>query len=163
MSAQHIYKKREGSGARSVPMPSSQMVTTDFPVYVYSKLNLIAKPENQCGRSWKPLSALPENFFGRSSWNLLPIFRFFRLVSCCDRVVKLCTGNINLHLLHYEFNAADISATWQRWHESRILKRTSMLKRTPPMGAPKQVATPTAQAAASISVCRDSFSNLPCK
>ena len=38
---------------------------------------------------------------------------------------------------------------------------TSMLKRTPPIGAPKHVATPTAHAAASISVCRDSFSYFP--
>ncbi len=34
---------------------------------------------------------------------------------------------------------------------------TSMEKRTPPMGDPKQQATPTAQAAASISELRDSL------
>lgn len=38
---------------------------------------------------------------------------------------------------------------------------TSMLKSTPPIGAPKQLATPTAHAAASISVFRDSFSQIP--
>ena len=39
----------------------------------------------------------------------------------------------------------------------QVDKDTSMLKRTPPMGDPKQQATPTAQAAASISLLLDSL------
>jgi hypothetical protein len=37
------------------------------------------------------------------------------------------------------------------------MKITSILNNTPPMGEPKQQATPTAQAAANISEFRDSF------